>query len=171
MDSTQTPLYSPLSFPEGLPREPSTCEKLLMWIPIIGWTGAAALAHLRIDPCTRSIKRQLEGRSPVPRSVWGDERRADVAEEITARINDAIGWKHPYFIPEDPFRIVIELDTGDLCEVEALMNIEEAFQTDFLEKPFGSEQSVFAAAVDMTFSKFVDFVISRSPRFGKDPQS
>lgn len=156
----------PLAYPPGFPEPPTLLHKILMWIPILGWTALKILQDQERDKCIEPIEEELARRGSIPRSIWPDELRAEVAEEVLCVINDELMWPNPNFIPDDPLRIMIELDTGDLCEIEAIMGLEEAFKVELLKRgKFTIDPETSKEVTDMTFSEFVEYVIRMSPRF------
>ena len=65
------------------------------------------------------------------------------------------GWPNTYFLPADPFDIMIKWETGDLCELEVINEIEEEFSIkitrQILKKLVGSE-----------FKDVVEFIIEET---------
>ena len=157
-------MYRRLAYPTGWPLPPLRVELLARWIPVLGWIVSATLEHRRLAPGDRHIERQLSERHPIPRAVWGDDsRRAITAQEIVKCCTDAIGWRNPGFVPQDPFEIMICLRTGDLCEVDAIRRIERAFAVKIDRKKvlkWYEEQT--------TFADIVDYILATSPRFFND---
>lgn len=154
-------LNRPLAYPAGWPTPASRVELLGRWIPVFGWIVSAFLEHRRLAPGERHVMRVLSQRRPTPKSVWGDDpRRAIVAQEIVKQCTDAIGWETPFFIPEDPFEIMIRLRTGDLCEVDAIWRIEKAFSVKFDRDAVGKW-----IENQTSFGEVVDYILATSPGF------
>jgi hypothetical protein len=145
----QSPEYPPLSYPDGWPAPPSALERICYWIPIIGWAIAGNLDAIRLGPGVRHVRALLAKRPKVLPDLWKSTEHAEVAATIAAICQEVIGWKTANFIPEDPFEIMIELRTGDLCEVEALMKIDDTFK---IKLPFDG-------VMKMTFADVVDYCL------------
>lgn len=144
----------PLAYPNGWPSPPSKLELIAWRIPVLGWFVAATLENRRIRPGVLAILEQLGRRGEMPDQIWPDARRADIAKRIIKCCTAACSWEHPRFAPYDPFEIMIEWRTGDLCEVEAIMNIEEEFSMKL------DDQTV-ERLTNMTFLEVVEYVIGQ----------
>ena len=106
----------------------------------------------------------LSQRQPAPKAAWGnDPRRATVAEEVVKQCTDAIGWENPLFLPEDPFEIMIQLQTGDMCEIDAIMRIEKVFSVKFSQAEIGKW-----VENQTSFGDVVDYILATSPRFSNE---
>jgi acyl carrier protein len=102
-------------------------EKLLMWLPIIGWTVAAALEKARFRPMVRTIDQQLRER-PDTSEQWGsDPRRQEISATVRSLIAEELGWPNDHFIPDDPFGIAFWGHQDGLDDVSAAMRIEKQF--------------------------------------------
>jgi hypothetical protein len=145
----------PLAYPDGWPKPPSTLEIIGRWIPVLGWMVSAALESRRLRPGSVAILEQLQRRAEIPEEVWPDAHRADVAKRIIQCCTAACCWDHPRFAPRDPFEIIIQWQTGDLCELEAVMNIEDAFSLKM-------DDNTVQTLLRMTLLEVVDYVIDHS---------
>ncbi len=86
--------------------------------------------------------------------LWESRKKADIARKINNLCIEQIGWKeNTIFLPDDPFCLMIELYTGDLCEVEAIMAIEEDFSIKF-PKTFFIEE----IPGELKFQYIVDYI-------------
>ena len=111
--------------------QPSRTEKWLMWLPIIGWTFAAALEQARFRPMVRTIEQQLRER-PDTSEHWGaDPRRQEIAAAVRSLIAEELGWPNDHFIPEDPFGIAFWGHQQGCEDVQTIMRIEEHFSFRF----------------------------------------
>lgn len=145
----------PLSYPIGWPKPPSKLERVGLWIPIFGWLLSSMLERNRLRPGILAILEQLDQRPEIPDGVWPDSLRADVAKRIIYCCQEACDWPHPRFAPHDPFEILIELQIGDLCELDALMRIQKEFSLKL-------DDDTIQALLTMKLREVVEYVISKS---------
>ena len=90
--------------------------------------------------------------------LWEDIEKVEIANQINLICIEQIGWeKGTLFLPDDPFCLMIELYTGDLCEVEAIMAIEEVFSLEFPES-FYEEKN----PGDMKFKDIVGYILNNN---------
>jgi hypothetical protein len=109
---------------------PSKTEKLLMWVPVLGWELAATLERARFAPMTRSIERQLRER-PNTSDLWGaDTRRQQVSSTVRTIAKEELGWPNDHFIPGDPCAIVFWGHKDGLDAVSAVMRLEKELDVD-----------------------------------------
>lgn len=88
--------------------------------------------------------------------LWEAEEQYSVAKGISLICIDNIGWRpESFFIPDDPFNLMIELYTGDLCEVECITDIEEKYSFKFPDDYFKEENPG-----DLKFKEVVEYVIA-----------
>ncbi|REJ83997.1 MAG: hypothetical protein DWQ34_16190 [Planctomycetota bacterium] len=153
-----------MHYPEGWPEPPGLVEKIGRWIPVVGWIVAAALEYRRLKrPAWDFIDAQMDQRTHVPDSAWDDdEMRIEAANVVVDACVEAIGWDRPYFIPEDPFEIMIELRTGDCCELDAVFRIERAFETRLMHSENDTTRWITEGT---TFGEIVDQLIANSPKY------
>ena len=89
------------------------------------------------------------------KKIWTDLEHITIAQKINSICIEQIGWDEgTVFLPNDPFCLMIELYTGDLCEVEAIMAIEEDFFLKFPDEYFNEENPG-----DLKFKDVVDYII------------
>jgi hypothetical protein len=155
-----TPDFPPLRYPEGWPQCPSLLERIGLWIPVVGWIVSNQLEKRRLIPGESAILDQLAARPDIPGNVWRDNDQADIANRIIECVTSECEWPHPRFAPNDPFEILIQWRTGDLCEVAALMNIEREFGMSLDDKTIDR-------VVRMTFGEVVDFIAASSRKVAK----
>ena len=141
-----------LAYPDGWPKPPSKLELIGRWIPVLGWIVSAELERRRLQLGELAILEQLRRRSEIPDEVWPDANRAKVAKRIIQCCTAACSWDPPRFAPADPFEIIIKWRTGDLCELEAIMNIEQEFSLKL------DDQTV-ETLTHMTLLEVADYVI------------
>ena len=101
-----------------------------------------------------SLRRQLGERGPISDSVWGSAERLDAARRIESILKDHCWGEEFRFHPDDPYVVVGEWEIGDLSEVEALMEIEDAFGVKIKD-----EDMKAAIGEDPTFGEFVDYIL------------
>jgi hypothetical protein len=91
-------------------------QRFLSSVPLI---GPQAKAY-------RSIARQLSLRGSECREAWNSfsQREKGIASTISELAKTNLGWPNDYFIPEDPFVILVWDRNGDLATTEALAEIE-----------------------------------------------
>lgn len=110
----------PLKFPRGGVPAPGIAERLLWWLPVIGWTGAAEIARERLRPIRRYVEGQIARRGEGVESAWGsDERRRSLALQMCRLIREAYAWPNDRFIPDDPIEVLCVDDDGELSDIVA----------------------------------------------------
>ena len=121
--------YKPLHYPDGWPDvKPEQISKLDR-IPILNLLLRHIVGFTKRSFAYREIYKQLKERGSVPVEVWGkDQHRVQIAQILEKSAQKHVWCEDVYFFPEDSFDIVYNLSIGDLCEVEALMELEEVFQ-------------------------------------------
>ena len=102
-------------------------ERLMNYIPFLGWMISAGLWKRRNRPLYDEINRALEARPFLNTSIWGDERHQEIAQFVCSAIKDQIGWPNDRFIPADPFRVVMWSFYDGLEMVEIIMDIEDKY--------------------------------------------
>ena len=118
---------NPLVCDALLATKPSRAERILMWIPILGWGLAAALEKARFRPMVREIERQLRAR-PDTTHYWGTQSpQQEVGQRLRPVLADEFGWPNDHFLPDDPFGIVCWAHLDGLDDVFAIQHIEELF--------------------------------------------
>ena len=104
----------------------------------------------------------METRGPVSVSVWGDNPTCLQMAKVLEKVAQEWIWgPDVYFIPEDPFDIVYNLTIGDLCEVEAMMELEDIF-----EQKFSDDFMISLYKANM--SEAVDLFLSETKANSKD---
>ena len=102
----------------------SATDRVLKGLPFV---GPQARAY-------RDILKQLKQRSNSCLEEWqsfsGEERV--LAETLSSIIQDVLGWPNRYFVPSDPFGILVWDVHGDLATEETLAQIER--QTGVVKK-------------------------------------
>mgnify|MGYP003322876223 FL=1 len=95
---------------------------------------------------------QLKARpSPWGKGLWKDEETEKIAERCAQIfVENFLACPNERLIPQDPMEMVMALnDTGDLEDVEALVQIEREFSCKIPEECFQAER---------TFEEFVEYV-------------
>ena len=155
--------FSPLCYPQDWPGPPSDRELSWERVPLVGKYVASYLKHRRMLAIHWEFEEQVSRRGPIPESIWGeDPRRLEAANIVIQQCVDAIGWEHPYFIPDDPFEIVIQLRTGDMCELDAILRIQRAFD---VELSVNSDLGRRWYEESMTLGEMVDYLMEHSPSY------
>ena len=134
----------------------SKFERVCMCIPIVGWMVAGMIEKAKLHPAESAILKQIRDRKAAPRSDWSTPDAKQIADRVARICQEQIGWPNSHFVPDDPFEIMIALRTGDLCEVEAIMALEEEFEIDFekVEDDF---------LLKATFRDIVDWIKDQKP--------
>ena len=127
-----------LHYPENWPDiEPKQISRLF-GVPIVNLLLKFNIGFTKYSYAYREILKQLNDRGAVPLSVWGDDpRRLQIAKVLEKVAQEHIWGSDVYFFPEDSFDIVYNLTIGDLCEVEAIMELEEIFKQKFTDEFLG----------------------------------
>src|SRR6266404_815554 len=91
-------------------------QKMLSLIPFV---GPQARAH-------KDIVYQLRHRSAASIELWNRFSKSEVelARIISKVVKEALRWPNDYFIPDDPFEIVIWDKHGDMATTETIAAIE-----------------------------------------------
>lgn len=144
-------MCKPLCYPEGCTFTPSRLENWCTWVPIFGWLVAAVLSRSRCYGIESSIEQQLRLRDEIPDEVWPDAEERAIARRIAQISMTEIDWPNDHFIPGDPFEIMVALRTGDLCELSAMVRIEEEFGVDLA-------QVMFVPGANLTFGEIVKWI-------------
>ncbi len=108
-----------------------------------------------------SIKQQTEERGPVTKEVWESSERYAIVKKIEEILAESCWGEKFSFHPNDPYFIIggFEAETlsmvGDLCDVEALMEIEDFFDVKFPEnfKEFFAGDPTFGDVVTLIEKK------------------
>ena len=107
----------PLEWPNEL-RNTTGVRKVFTGLPIIGPDKAAKA----------KLDRQLSDREPLPVEVWSDERKHAIFKTIAQIIQEHCRWPNSNFVPEDPCEILFWNPSGDLRDVEAVLQILDHFR-------------------------------------------
>lgn len=127
------------------------------WIPVAGWIISGILERNRLWPGERTIDDQLARRPASAFNQWPDGEHAAVARTIIDCCTEACRWKYPYFVPEDPFRIMIRWEAGEMCELDALHRIGTAFELSL-------DAGLIERLLTMTFDEVVRLIVSHRER-------
>jgi hypothetical protein len=134
--------------------QPSKLEKVLMWIPILGWALAGSLYQVRIRPISEDIRRQLQTRSEPSPSIWGeDSQRRSIAAYIVQQIQHEFGWPNHYFIPSDPLWIAAWAHEDGLDDVSFVLNIERHYKIKINIQKHFLRDSTLADLVDYIYNE------------------
>jgi len=148
--------FKPLVALAELP-EPSRLEKICWWIPLAGWIVAGSLREDRLTAGWRKADEQLALRPPVPPEVWGDDPlRRRIAAFVAADIRIEVCWCSSRFIPEDPFKIMIDDPYPGMSLQLVILDIEQQWRLKMTDKEW-------QAALEMTFGQVVDLIMEKSP--------
>ena len=152
------PDVTPLSWPNG--RRPVTplVERVLWFVPILGWVAAAVWYRLRMRPVVADVCRQLLARPPAA-EAWGtDPRRTELGLLVSERIADEFGWPDVLFFPDDPLD-VLSCPPGDGLEWVVIMHA--------VERRLGRKvRGVFVERTDLstwTLGRLVDYCLGEMP--------
>ena len=104
---------------------PSTAERVLMWIPIVGWTISHAMENARFKPIIREIEDQLLAR-PDTSDFWTSRNgSSEFTRLIRAILAKELDWPNDHFLPEDPMKILLWAHRDGLDGVFAIQAIEK----------------------------------------------
>lgn len=123
-----------------------------------GICSVIGLLNNKAGETEKQVNKQLELRGMPDdheqSNLWVNQQKIEIAGKINNICVEQIGWnKGTVFIPSDPFCLMIELYTGDLCEVEAMMAIEEEFSIKFPIDYFDEENPG-----DLKFKDVVEYI-------------
>jgi hypothetical protein len=117
----------PLSCEAMRTTHPSRAERILIWIPLIGWPFCGALQEERFRPIIAEIEGQLLAR-PETDQYWetcaGFE---DLSRRLRGLIATEFHWPNDHFLPDDPFEIVFWDHGVSMDGIWTIQCIEEEF--------------------------------------------
>ena len=118
----------PLAIPEGFPKDyPDPRSEFRQRHPLWGWL-VAQFHPDKWGVLEREFAQALSERSTSLEDEWSDYPEfLPTLRRLQKIFNEHLWLEDVVFIPEDPYCIIGQLVTGDLCEVEAIMAIEEEF--------------------------------------------
>ncbi|MDB5295914.1 MAG: hypothetical protein JWO31_1897 [Phycisphaerales bacterium] len=97
-DRDMNPLVEP---PVACP-PPSGVERMLVFVPVLGWLVAAVLEYRRRKPVEDFVGQALSARTATTWAAWGDDPvRLDVAAVVNGALMDEFGWPNMYCLPGD----------------------------------------------------------------------
>ncbi len=147
---TYTAKYPPLKWPDENLKNVSVYS--------FNWKAGSAF---------KEMQKTLEERGPIPPELWGnDSKRLEVAQVLSGIIN-GVGWTSDYFIPDDPFDLLLWGGGYDLQDVEVIMDIERHF---VINIPENHNEMIG----QFTLGQLVDYLIANAacpgawPRSGED---
>lgn len=123
MDQETTPLELPAEWPDiDCPRK-RVREKIPLLGLLVCW-----LFDSRWLTLDRMVERHLKQRDTTIEEAWRDHPELlDIARDVQLILEEELWYFKPVFIPEDPYSLLGQLYTGDLCEIAAIMAIEQHF--------------------------------------------
>ena len=147
---------APLAIPDGFPADyPDPRSEFRQRHPVWGW----AVAQFHPDKwgiLEGEFAEELSKRSRSLEDEWSDFPEFWETLYLLQKIFNKHLWlEDVIFIPEDPYAVIGQLVTGDLCEVEAIMAIEEEFGIKIEETDLTPET---------TMVEFVRLVEGRRPK-------
>lgn len=144
---------APLAEPPSAVERPSRFERACWFVPLIGWTVAAAFEQERRAPKAEHIARQIALRTESAVAAWGDNRRRRaVARSVCDVICDLFEWPNAYFLPEDRLDLLMWTVGDGITPITCAFAIEKA-----LGVTLGCETSNWWK---MTLGQMVDQIIS-----------
>ena len=133
----------PLEIPEGFPKDyPDRRSEFRQRHPVWGWL--VAWFHLnKWRVLEREFAQKLSARSTSLKDEWRDYPEFwETLQALQTLFNEHLWLEDIVFLPEDPYCIIGQLVTGDLCEVEAIMAIEEEFGIEIGEDDFNPKTTM-----------------------------
>lgn len=147
----------PLAIPDGFPKDyPGQRSEFRKKHPLWEWVVGGFHPN-KYGALEREFAAELSRRSKSLEVEWKDyPQYHETLHGLQKIFNELLWFADVVFIPDDPYCIIGQLVTGDLCEVEAIMAIEEEFGIEI-----GGEDLV----PEMTMLDFVRLVESRKAEF------
>lgn len=144
MNSTK-PLEWPVNWATLTPS-----QKLLMDFPLVG----------TLDRSFKCIAEQLKHRSEVSRDSWKPfcPKEQTIARVIARIAKEEIGWPNTYFIPDDPFEILLWDAGEDLLTTSAVERIESDIGLE------GMDDDQWKELASQTFGEVVRELLARNVR-------
>ena len=144
------PITLPLEWPDiDCPR-----KRIQKKIPVIGYVIGIFFASkwLTLD---RMVSKELKSREIAFDDLWSDyPKLSNIAKEVQEILKEQLWGFYPKFAPEDSYLLLGQLCTGDLCEVEAIMTLEEYFKIDFPD-----EENFF----DKSMLELIEYINIKKP--------
>lgn len=100
----------------------SKWHKFTLWFPFLG-------INFKI---TKSLNLQLSTRTEFPIEAWSDYKHLDFIIETSKSIAEINCWPNHYFLPDDPFELVIYPFDDGLEMAFFLGKLEKKLDSDFL---------------------------------------
>ena len=139
-------------------------EKVMSYIPFLGWAVSSGLWRRRHRPIQESITQNLAGRPFINRSIWGDAERQEIAAFVCTAIKEQIGWPNDRYLPADAVGVLMWSFQDCLESVEIVMQIEDRFG-------FKLPDEEFELIFRLDMSEFVDLISTRSVKPVVAPES
>ena len=118
---------TPLSCDALRATRPSRAERILAWIPLIGWTFAHVLQEERFRPIIAEIERQLLAR-PETDQYWETyDEFGCLNRRLRKLIATEFHWPNDRFLPDDSFEIVFWDHGVSMDDLWTIQCIEEEF--------------------------------------------
>ena len=136
-----------------LAKKESMLERVMIWIPILGWMIGSGLWKRRNRPVYDSINLALESRPIINLSIWGDAQHQEIAQFVCMAVMDQIGWPNDRYLPTDDVGVIFWSFYDCLEAVEIFMKIEDRYGFKFPNELVESiGQHDMAALVDLIAS-------------------
>jgi len=121
------PIKLPLDWPDiDCPR-----KRIQKKIPVIGYIIGIFFTSKWVTLDNMVIEK-LESRTITFEELWKEyPELLDTAKNVQNILKEHLWDFYPNFAPEDSYLLLGQLYTGDLCEVEAIMALEEYFKIKF----------------------------------------
>ena len=108
----------------------SKWQKFTLWFPFLG-------INFKI---TKSLCMQLKTRTEFPVEVWSEYKHLDFIIETSKSIAEINNWPNHYFLPNDPFELLIYSFDDGMELASFLTRLENKIGHDFLTEkkiPYG----------------------------------
>jgi hypothetical protein len=110
----------------------------------------------------KQLKADQAARGNSDMAVWQDGERLQLALSISKIVASTLGWKSPFFLPNDSADVVFHGPRFDFNDPEAAIEgIEEMFLARF---GVPIPESLWREAVDVTMGELVDRLLALLPK-------
>jgi len=117
----------PLVVPPDWPRAVLPGKRVRLKLPLVG-PVTFRIPQSKYRMLDRMVEENLKGRDLSIEEAWSEHPQLlGIVRELRQILDKELWGFEPAFIPEDSYPLLGQWLTGDLCEIEAMMAIEERF--------------------------------------------
>ena len=135
------PLHIPIGWPESFPDpQREARQKHPLW----GWL-IALFRRSRFRVLDEHVESALRARCDSLDDAWQEyPEYTTIINTLQTLLAEQLWGFAPVFVPKDSYVLLGQILTGDLCEVEMIMAIEEAFQIEIPRDMFTDDPTMLS---------------------------